>query len=173
MTWWKWLLLLVAGTAALVWILGAMIPRGHVATCTARFRAAPQRLYELVRDVAGATSWRKDLEWVELLAPREGKPAWAETSSWGKVTYVLDADEPGRRLAYRIADDSLPYGGTWTFRFEPDGAGTRLSITEDGFVEPKVFRLLARFVFGYHRTLETYLRSLAAGTGDTVTVERS
>jgi hypothetical protein len=70
----------------------------------------------------------------------------------------------------RIANDDLPFGGKWTYLLEPDGAGTKLSITEDGFVKPALFRFLSRFVFGHTSTLDGYLRALAERHGESIEI---
>ena len=72
---------------------------------------------------------------------------------------------PPSRLVTRIADEELPFGGSWTFELRPDGAGTLLTITERGFVKNVIFRALARYVFTHHRTLEQYLRTLGRRFG--------
>lgn len=73
---------------------------------------------------------------------------------------IVERAPPGR-LVTRVAD-GLPYGGTWTFELAPEGGGTRLTITERGEVHNPIFRVLARFVFGYAATMEAYLEDLAA-----------
>ena len=74
----------------------------------------------------------------------------------------VSGEEPPRRLVTRIADEDLPFGGTWTYRLEPDGGGTRVTITEDGEVYNPVFRFVSRFVMGHDATLRTYLDDLEA-----------
>ncbi len=59
-----------------------------------------------------------------------------------------------------IADEGLGYSGTWTWRFAPEGAGTRVTLTEDGEVSNLLFRFLARFVFGYTKSIEEALQAL-------------
>jgi len=76
-------------------------------------------------------------------------------------------EHPAEKLVLEIADENLPYGGTWTFAFTPDGSGTRLQITENGFVKNPVFRFLARFVFGYTGSIESCLRDLKRKFGET------
>ena len=66
------------------------------------------------------------------------------------------------RKVTRVADPELPYGGTWTFELEPEGSGTRLTITERGQIHNPIFRVIARFVFGYAATIEGYLDELEA-----------
>jgi hypothetical protein len=83
---------------------------------------------------------------------------------------IIERSAP-TRLVTRITDDSLPYGGQWEFTLTPDGDGTILTITERGFVTPAFFRLMARYVFGFTRTMVQYHRTLAAALDTTVTPE--
>jgi len=73
---------------------------------------------------------------------------------------------PPRKLVNRIADSSLPFGGTWTFEIQPVADGATLRITENGFVTNPVFRFVSRFVLGYTSEIEKYLRSLAKKFGE-------
>jgi uncharacterized protein YndB with AHSA1/START domain len=171
----KWILIVAGGLVLLVLVLmliGSLLRREHRATCRATFRASAETLYAALADVDGHAAWRSGVKSVRHLEPLDGKPAFVEESSQGSVRYVVDVDEPPHRRVLRIADDSLPYGGTWTFALAPNGTGTTLSITEDGFVKPALFRVLARYVFGYYSTMEQYLTSLAKKLGEAVTVER-
>jgi len=87
------------------------------------------------------------------------------------ITYAIDVDERASRRFTRIADDKLPFGGRWIFELAPDGAGTRLTITEDGFVKNPVFRLLSRRVFSHTATLERFFLDLGGHLGVAVTIE--
>lgn len=170
---WIWIVLgvLVLLLAALM-LVGSFLPREHRATCRASFRASAETLHATLADLEGHPSWRADLKSVRRLEPLDGKPAFVEESAQGSVRYVIESDEPPHRRVLRIADDALPYGGTWTFTLTPDANGTTLAITEDGFVKPALFRVLARYVFGYHASMEQYLASLARKLDESVVVER-
>jgi uncharacterized protein YndB with AHSA1/START domain len=171
----KWVLIVLGALFLLVAVLmlvGSFLPREHRATCRATFRAEAETLFALLTDVDSYPGWRAGVKSVRRLDPIDGKPAFLEESKHGPVRYAVETNEPPTKLVLRIADDSLPYGGTWTFALTPETAGTALSITEDGFVKPALFRVLSRFVFGHHATMEEYLASLARKLGETVTVER-
>jgi len=170
----KWVLiaaLVLVLLVAVLFIAGSLLPREHSATCRAHFRAGADAIFALLNDFEGYPRWR-EVKSVRRLEPIGGKTAFLEETKMGPCTYVIELSEPGKKLVLRIADDSLPYGGTWTFALAPENGGTTLSITEDGFVKPALFRFLARFVFGYHSTMEQYLRALATQLGETVTLER-
>jgi hypothetical protein len=57
------------------------------------------------------------------------------------------------------------FGGTWTYELAPDGDRTRVTITENGWVDNVVFRFLAKYVFGHDATQNQYLSSLEARFG--------
>ena len=69
---------------------------------------------------------------------------------------------PPSRFVTKIDDPGQPFGGTWTFEIVPVNEGrTRLTITERGEIYNPVFRALARFVFGYTGTMESFLKAAA------------
>jgi hypothetical protein len=158
------LLLLSLGCLALVAVVmvlvGLFLPRDHVATRHAIYRQPPAALYGAVRSIATLTQWRTGLKSVEPLPDENGRARYREVSGHGQVTYRVLEDKPAGRLVLEIADENLPYGGTWTYEFNPAPTGGTLRITERGFVKNPLFRFLARFVFGHTATMEQYLRDL-------------
>jgi hypothetical protein len=59
-------------------------------------------------------------------------------------------------------------GGTWTHELTPDGSGTRLTITERGWVGNPIFRFVSRFVMGQTATIDSYLHALGKRFGEEV-----
>jgi len=171
----KILLLVLASLAllvALAWLVGALLPRAHTATRSLVIHQSAAVLFDTARDFARHPDWRRDIRAVEILPADDALARHRETSSHGAITYALREATPPHRLVTEIADPALPFGGRWTVEFTPaDGGGTRVRITEAGFVRPALFRFLARFAFGHTRTMESYLRQLAAKFGETPPVE--
>lgn len=170
----KWVLIVAAvvvGLIALLALIGALSPRRHQACGSARLRQAPEAVWAAITAFADAPSWRTELKSVELLPDRGGKTCYREISSMGPLTLVVESAEPPRRLVTRIDDPELPFGGSWTFRLEPDGGGTRLTITENGEVRNIFFRALSRTVFRPDATLKGYLRALGRKFGETIEPE--
>jgi hypothetical protein len=169
------LLLVLSGLlalVALVWIVGALLPREHRAACRIALRAEPGRVIALLSEVEAYPRWRDDLKAVRPAEPIAGRSAYLEDSEHGEILYVLEESRASERRVVRIADDSLPFGGTWTFELAPHEGGTRLTLTEDGLVRPALFRALSRFVFGHHATMERYLGNVARALGESAPVER-
>jgi hypothetical protein len=160
-------LVLVAGLAAIV---GAMLPLRHHATRKARFRASPDALYAVL---AGPPDWRTGVKSYGVVSEGSGpRRWWEEDSHRQKITFEQVEARPGERLQVRIAQAGLPLGGTWTFDIAPAaGGGSDLRITEDGEIYNVFFRFMARFFFGYHASIEQYLRDLGAKFAQAVTIE--
>ncbi len=145
--------------------VGLFIPRDHVASRSAVYDAPPERIWAALTDTAKAPEWRSGLRSVEALPPLDGKRRYREVTGFGPITYVVEEERAPGRLALRIADEGLGYGGSWTWELAREGPGTRVTITERGFVTNPVFRVLARFVFGYEKTMDVYLRDLGRRVG--------
>lgn len=151
---------------AVVVIVGLLLPRDHVASRSAVFAAPPRRIWEALVDTAKAPEWRSGLKSVEPLPPLDGKRRYREVTGFGPVTYVVEEERAPELLVGRIADEGLGYGGSWTWELAREGDHTRVTITERGFITNPLFRFLARFVFGYEKTMETYLEDLARRVGE-------
>lgn len=169
----KWSLIILGvlvGLVAVMFAVGAMLPREHVASRAAHFNQPPEKIWQAITDYKDFPSWRADIKSVEPLPGKNGWPQWKETSTDGMVM-PLETMEfvPPQRMVMRIADPALPFGGTWTYELAPDASGATLRITENGFVDPRLFRFLSRFVFGYNSSLDSFLTSLGKKFGESVT----
>lgn len=164
----RWLLIIggsLAAIIAIVLITGYSLPVQHVATRSVELHAPPERVWRTITDIGSMPAWRSGLESAELVRQTPAGPVWREVSGDGTITFETIESVPQRRLVTRIADKSLPFGGSWTYVLEPSGGGTRLTIREDGEVYNPVFRVVSRFVMGHHATIDKYLESLRARLG--------
>ncbi len=170
----KWVLLVggsLLALVALVALVGSLLPRDHVVGRSARLPRPPAEVFGVIQDVGRAAEWRTDLKAVEPLEPVAGRRRFREISGQGAIAFEVMEESAPSRLVTRIADEDLPFGGSWIFELQPSGEGTLITITERGFVKNVIFRALARYVFTHHRTLEQYLRALGRRFGTDVTPE--
>jgi uncharacterized protein YndB with AHSA1/START domain len=151
---------IVGGVMALVAVIGAALPRRHSASRTARLPVPPDTVYALLADVDRHASWRTTLKSLERLPDRNGLPAWVETTGTQRISLCFERMERPGLLVSRITDESLPFGGTWTYRIAAVPDGSDLTITEDGEIRNTIFRFMARFVFGYTATMDGFLKSV-------------
>ena len=122
---------------------------------TSHSAAPPERVFAACTDVEAFPTWRSDVQGVDVTT-RTPQLQWRERGSDGTIAFEVQESEPPRRLVTRIADRTLPFGGAWTFTLQPDGGGTKLTITENGEVYNPLFRVMSRYVFGYTATIDRY-----------------
>jgi len=170
----RWIIMTVTVLAVMVGaivVIGFALPENHTAARTARYRASPEQVWSAITDVTAFPSWRSDVKSIESLSPVDGRQSWRELGSDEAITYrVMTATPPAPgapgRLVTRIADKTLPFGGEWEYEVSPEGAGSRLTITERGEVYNPVYRFMSRFVFGHTASIDTYLRNLSSKLGE-------
>lgn len=148
------------------YMIGLALPKGHTATRTAVFRAKPEAMFALI---AGPQDWRTAYEPVETGAGMQRR--WKETSRHGAILFEEVRSDAPRLYEMRIANEDLPFGGSWMFELTPAGTGTRVQVTEAGQVKPPVFRFISQFMLGHTRTIEGYLNGLAEKLGEEISIE--
>jgi uncharacterized protein YndB with AHSA1/START domain len=168
----RWILVLVSALVGIILLaggVGLVLPSDHVARMSMDLRATPDQVWELVSDVAGTARWRPEVEGVDVVETTEdGRAArFIERSSYGETPFTVVSRTATSQQVVRVEDDGLPFGGTWTWELAPSGSGTRLTITEDGFVRNPIFRVMSRLFFPPTATMDAYLRALAAALGET------
>jgi uncharacterized protein YndB with AHSA1/START domain len=159
----KYVLIAAAALGAIVLMLvviGWSLPRDHHATSEATLRTSPQSVYRLITDVDRFPEWRSGLKSVERVPDSAGKNRFREVGGDGTILYEVESAVPNQRLVTRIADPSLPFGGSWTYELIPRGDSTTLRITEDGEVYNPIFRFVSRFVMGHTATIDRYLKDV-------------
>ena len=132
----KWMLFAVLGlvaVVAIVAVIGAMLPRTHVARRSMTVASPPA-------DV-----------WAALIAA---------TAASDVPVDVIESDPP-RRHVTRVKETEKMFGGTWTMTISPQPAGSQVTIVEDGWVANPIFRFVSRYVIGHHATMDGMLKSAA------------
>jgi len=159
------IVLLVGSIAA----IGYQLPIAHTASRSIFLHQPPNNIYATVRDFASHPSWNSDLKSVVVEQQPDGRIHFRETGTNGTVNYELFEDVPEQKIVIRILDNDLGYSGKWTYRFAPEGNGSRISITEEGEISNVIFRFASRYVFGQTATMDSYLTALGRHFGETVT----
>jgi len=165
----KWILIaggLVVALVVIVVVIGALLPRDHVASVSATIAASPSAVWSAIVQPEAFPTWRGDVRRVEMLTSTALGPSWREYTRNGALTMGVEQSETGRRVVTRILDQNLPYGGVWEYDIAPDGTNhSRVTITERGWVSNPLFRFVSRFVMGQTSTMDAYLRALGRHFG--------
>jgi hypothetical protein len=163
MIWIVYILVGLVGLVAAMALIGALLPRDHTAMRSATFARSPDDVWRALTDLDAQPRWRSGVARIETLSPT----SFREHGRNGAIAYAIDEDRApssgaAARRVTRIADDKLPYGGRWIFELVADGAGSRLTITEEGFIKNPIFRFMSKTVFSTTKTLERFLADLGA-----------
>jgi hypothetical protein len=160
-----WIAIFVAGglvgLLVLVAAIGMVLPRAHLAARRVTLARPPADVWRAIADLDAQPAWRRGLRRIERL---DGE-RFREHTSHGAITYAIEEARAPERRVTRIVDDNLPFGGRWIYELAPDGGGTRLTITEDGFIKNPIFRVLSKTVFSTTSTIEAFLRDLGTHLG--------
>lgn len=149
---------LIAVTVAALAIYGSTQPRDHEVSATVQLERPTAEVFAIVEDVASHPCWRTGLSKVEIVS--ESPRRFVEHVDGETVTYEVDERVEGRKLVVRIADEDLPYGGSWTYELTPVDGGTALTITERGFVDGVVLRGIAALVMDPLASIAQYERDI-------------
>ncbi len=162
----KWFIIAAVAFTVMVGVtlmVGFLLPVAHVASRTARLKAPPQAVWDLI---SGAPDWRPEVASYNNLPLRDGRQAWTEMSKDGRaITFERVESVPPRHMVTRI-DPGQPFGGTWTYDIVPNDNGSLLTITENGEVYNPVFRFVSRFVMGHTASIDAYLKALKTKLGE-------
>lgn len=173
----KWVLIVLGGLVglvALMALIGAFVSRDHRATSTVTLRQPPDSVWKVVRDLGNIPAWWTAMEKAERLPDRDGHEVWRQKMSGFDVPIiVMESSPPGRLVTQIDPTSGGAFGGTWTYKLTPDSAGTRISVTEAGWISNPIFRFMSRFVFGYYGSLDKYLKALGTRFGETVEPKHS
>jgi uncharacterized protein YndB with AHSA1/START domain len=166
----KWVLIVMGSFAALfavMAIIGLFVARGHRATSTILLRQSPDSIWKVVRDLGNIPSWWPAMQTVERLPDRDGHEVWRQKMSGFEVPIIVQESSPPTRLVTEIDPAARgAFGGTWTYELTAESAGTRVSVTEAGWISNPIFRFMSRFLLGYYGSLDKYLQALAARFGE-------
>ena len=131
----KWAGMVLGGLVALgvvLYVAGLFIPVSHVASSSVRLRQPVDSIWRTVRALEESASWWPAISAMERLPDKDGREVWLQRQTTGDLAMeVMESTEPVR-LVMRIADDRLPFGGTWTYEIQEEAGGSRITITEDG-----------------------------------------
>ena len=158
---------LVAGGGTFLY--GRSLPREHSVRSKVTIVASSDTVFNVIRNIGTTNTWWSDMKSSRRLTSSRGE-TWEENmGAAGVIKVTISRVVPGKSMVHTIVDeDGQGWGGTWTYQVESTGAGTEVTITEDGYVDSPFFRVLMKFR-GKYRTIDSYLTSLGAHFGEPVT----
>jgi uncharacterized protein YndB with AHSA1/START domain len=151
---------------------GRGLPRESTARSSIVLTARPDSVFRVVRAIDGYPAWWTD---VKSVRPLRGKrrESWEQNmGADGLVAVEVTQSIPPRKVQLRVinAEGDAPrqWGGTLTMEVIENSAGTEVRLEEERFVESPFVRIFFK-LRGSHRTVDSFLSSLGAAFGETVT----
>ncbi len=137
-----WTLVLIVVAFTVVAVIGWVLPVNHVASRSAVYTHSIDHAFAAV------------------------EAQYRDEQAHSDIRMEVAQLQPPQRMVTRNVDPDQPFGGTWTFELIPEETGTRVTITERGEIHNVIFRFMARYVFGYTATMESFLAALGWRLGD-------
>jgi uncharacterized protein YndB with AHSA1/START domain len=159
--------LVALGLALVVW--GAFLPRQHRVTSEATLARRPEEVWNVIRDLGSMPRWWPEVRESARAAGDGSGEQWRQVVGGFEMTLAVEEERPPQRLVTEIVtpDDSL-FGGRWIYELQGAGTGTRVRLTEDGWVGPWPFRTIV-WLSGYHASIDDCLTALGRHFGEQVT----
>ncbi len=170
----RWIVGILATGGGLILLavaVGTALPREHVATSAVTLRQPPESVWAVVRDLSVTPRWWSQVRTSTRVTDARGREVWRqEAGGFSMNLVVTEAAAPQRLVTTIDAGADASFGGTWTYNLAPVEGGTRLLVTEAGWISNPLFRAIARAT-GLHRTLDSYLTDLGRHFDEAVTPE--
>lgn len=139
MKWLKRIAFTLVVVVALLFLIGLLLPSGFKVQRSTQIAAPPEKIYALIVDPRQWKNWtvwnRRDPAMTMTYAgPDSGAGAkwtWqSKTEGNGEMTFT--AAVPGQRIDYSLTFPDFGMTSRGQLRLEPDGAGTRVTWTNEG-----------------------------------------
>jgi hypothetical protein len=102
-----------------------------------------------------------------MVAPIPADALWnavRDSMQHGSMSFTAKEEDAPRRLVADRLDDNLQPAGSWAWSLQPEGTGTRITVTQHGSVGNPILRFLGAFT-GHKRHVDRHLRELAERVG--------
>lgn len=163
---WFAIFLALLGSAASggVWYYGSTLPEKHVAAGVVEIAAPVSDVFELQADPTRGKEFRDDLQ--EVLNHKSlggGRASWTEVWKDGNsFDFEITEYRSERLLMITIQDRKGVFHGSWRFQFEGIEDGTRVTLTEEGFIPHAFYRGMFQIIASKDATLNAHLKKLKA-----------
>jgi uncharacterized protein YndB with AHSA1/START domain len=156
--------LVVAGGIALLvfYFAGSRMPREHKAVVSATFPVDRAAVWDAINDFDGMPGWWPAVKSTRLERLTDGTVlTWNMDAHGNEIPFKTSELRPYNKLVRMIVETDQPFGGTWTFELaDAPGGGTTLTLTEEGWIGPPIFRAVAKWIVGLDSNQKGFMEHL-------------
>lgn len=172
----EWVVSVGAGLIApfvLVYLIGCLLPREHVAARSIVLKQSPLSVWESITIFERIPGWWPAVISVERLADQGDHPVYKQTFQTGRrrqqaITIEVTQAEPPKRMETRIADVKGPFQGRWIYEIAEIEGGSKLTLTEHGEIANPFIRTMFRLTMSKTQFIDSYLIFLGRKFGEQV-----
>jgi uncharacterized protein YndB with AHSA1/START domain len=156
------LVALVTLVAFVFYVAGSRMPREHHSVVSVTLRASRSAVWAAITDYAAMPAWWPAVKVVRTeRLPDGAELTWNRDSHGQELPFRTGESRVNEKLVRIIAKDDLAFGGSWTFELaDALGGGTRLTLIEDGFINPAILRPIAKWFIGLDATQQAFIMNL-------------
>ena len=154
-------------------LVGLLMPERYLGESQVVYAKTAEEVWAAVLDYDSHPMTGKMKKRIQTQPSENDLPVWIEDMGHGELITVktLEADRP-RRMVREMTSRSVPMTSRWEYTFEPDGAGSRLTIKgvtdiRSGTWHVPIFRVMMVLGGGVKKGLDVQMDMVA----DTLGVE--
>jgi hypothetical protein len=167
----KKLVVLGVVLVAAVYVAGRSMPKEHSASSRIQLTAPRDSVWAVLRAFGDYPKWNTDFKSSVKGERINGHEVWVQDVGGMTMSVELtDVRAPSLLVSEIVTDEKSQWGGIWTYELATSGAGTEVTVTEDGWVKSPFFRVMMK-LRGTHATMDAVLKHLGARFGEQVTPE--
>src|SRR5262249_10272046 len=87
-------LIVIAARAAIVFVVGTVRPKTHVARCRARFRGSADAVWSRIADLERWPDWNRAVRKTTRQPDSGGREVWLTSGKWGDMPTIVERREP-------------------------------------------------------------------------------
>ena len=141
--------------AALMFLIGWLLPATREGRAETVIAAPPDRILAVIADVEAQPQWRA------VGAVTRTAEGWEEVTARGERIAFVAEEMTASRIRLRVTSDA-GYFGAWEAVLDPVAGGTRIAVVERATVPSPLGRLLSRLMFDPGKFATMYLADLKA-----------
>lgn len=144
-------------TGLFFYLVGRAQPERHTATINFALPKTRAVVWAALIDYAAMPKWWPAVKAIRLETRPNGEVIAWNTDSHGKeIGFRTKEEKAPARLVREIVGDDLPFGGVWIYELTEANGSTHVTLTEDGFIKPPLFRGIAKFFLPPDATMRDF-----------------
>lgn len=152
----------ILAVVAIVAMIGLFLPKQREFVKQAALKSPPEKVFQVVTDVANQASWRNDVQKITII----DKNTWTEVPKQGTpITFKIKRKIENQLFEIEIVEPKS-FNGYWVGTFEKTGAGTNVVFKEVVTIENPFFRIVSSLFVDLDKTMEIYLSNVKTKLGE-------